>query len=200
MHALRRLQRGILRGAVLVYQNGANCDLVEARAANAVLPGSRSLSRVTNTLLDYQTTWNGNSQTRGFASVPRRRPRPKREPDLAAAPLKNEQIRVEQVRLVFPDDESRMTEVVSRAAALEEARLRGLDLVLVSAGAKPPVARIADYDKVLYEMRKKAKVAAKQQREQQKLADPKEVRIGSKAAPNDLELKLAKVNELAVVF
>lgn len=114
--------------------------------------------------------------------------------------MKNEQIRVEQVRLVFPDDESRMTEVVSRAAALEEARLRGLDLVLVSAGAKPPVARIADYDKVLYEMRKKAKVAAKQQREQQKLADPKEVRIGSKAAPNDLELKLAKVNELAVVF
>lgn len=45
---------------------------------------------------------------------------------------------------------------------------------------------------VLYEMRKKAKTAAKQQREQQRLADPKEVRIGCRAAPNDLALKVGR--------
>ncbi|KFM24839.1 Translation initiation factor IF-3 [Auxenochlorella protothecoides] len=114
------------------------------------------------------------------------------EPELAAAPLKNQEIRAEEVRLVYPEAEGKATEVVALGDALAAARTRQLDLIMVSAVARPPVVRIADFDKVLYEMRKKAKTAAKQQREQQRLADPKEVRIGCRAAPNDLALKVGR--------
>uniref|UniRef100_A0A1D1ZPC5 Translation initiation factor 3 N-terminal domain-containing protein n=1 Tax=Auxenochlorella protothecoides TaxID=3075 RepID=A0A1D1ZPC5_AUXPR len=128
---------------------------------------------------------------RGFAS-PRRKPQRGNQPELAAAPLKNQEIRAEEVRLVYPEAEGKATEVVALGDALAAARTRQLDLIMVSAVARPPVVRIADFDKVLYEMRKKAKTAAKQQREQQRLADPKEVRIGCRAAPNDLALKVGR--------
>lgn len=47
--------------------------------------------------------------------------------------------------------------------AIQEARRRGLDLVEVSSNAKPPVCKIIDYGKFLYEQKKRAHEAKKKQ-------------------------------------
>lgn len=47
--------------------------------------------------------------------------------------------------------------------AIQEARKRGLDLVEIAANAQPPVAKIIDYGKFLYEQKKKAHEAKKKQ-------------------------------------
>ena len=67
-----------------------------------------------------------------------------------------------------------------------------MDLVLVSARAAPPVARIVEWDKVVYGLRKKEKAAERSQREHRRLAAPKEVRVGCHTAEHDLLLKVAQ--------
>jgi translation initiation factor IF-3 len=71
------------------------------------------------------------------------------------------------------------------------ARERGLDLVLLSPGAKPPVCRIADYGKLKYELSKQEKAARKGQR----AGVLKEVKISPKIAEHDFNVRLAKARE-----
>lgn len=75
--------------------------------------------------------------------------------------------------------------IVSTRDAMDRARNLGLDLVEVSPMEKPPVCRIMDYGKHMYEKKKKLK--SSQQAHQQQL---KEIRIRPKTDPHDLELKL----------
>lgn len=75
--------------------------------------------------------------------------------------------------------------------ALRLARERGLDLVLIAPGAKPPVCRIADYGKLKYELNKKEKEA----RKAQKGGGLKEVKISPKIAQHDFEVRLKKARE-----
>src|SRR5438105_2906339 len=72
----------------------------------------------------------------------------------------NESIRVREVRAVFPDGTA---EVMPTAAALRKAQEMGLDLVLVSPTAVPPVAKAIDYGHYQYEMKKKSHEAKKKQ-------------------------------------
>jgi len=72
----------------------------------------------------------------------------------------NESIRVREVRAVFPDGTA---EVMPTAAALRRAQELGLDLVLVSPTAIPPVAKAIDYGQYQYEMKKKQHDAKKKQ-------------------------------------
>ena len=72
----------------------------------------------------------------------------------------NEKIRESQIRLV-QDGESR---VINTKEALELAKEMDLDLVMVSPEAKPPVCKLMDYNKYLYEKAKKAKEAKKSKR------------------------------------
>ena len=53
--------------------------------------------------------------------------------------------------------------VMDTRDAIQEARNRGLDLVEIAASAQPPVAKIIDYGKFLYEQKKKAHEAKKKQ-------------------------------------
>ena len=53
--------------------------------------------------------------------------------------------------------------VMDTRDAIQEARSRGLDLVEIAPGAQPPVAKIIDYGKFLYEQKKKAHEAKKKQ-------------------------------------
>ncbi len=62
----------------------------------------------------------------------------------------------------------------------------GLDLVLVSPNAKPPVCRIVDYGKFRYEMSRKEKDAKKKQ----KIVEIKEVRLSPNIEENDLNTKV----------
>lgn len=66
----------------------------------------------------------------------------------------NEQIRVSPVMLVDPEGENR---VIGLDEALELAKQRGLDLVLINERVQPPIVKILDYGKFLYEIKKKKK-------------------------------------------
>ena len=72
----------------------------------------------------------------------------------------NETIRAREVRAVFPDGTS---EIMPTPAAVRKAQDLGLDLVLVSPTAVPPVAKAIDYGQYQYEMKKKQRDAKKKQ-------------------------------------
>ena len=72
----------------------------------------------------------------------------------------NESIRAREVRAVFPDGTA---EVMPTAAALRKAQELGLDLVVVSPTAVPPVAKAIDYGHYQYEQKKKQHEAKKKQ-------------------------------------
>ncbi|OFV85596.1 MAG: translation initiation factor IF-3, partial [Acidobacteria bacterium RIFCSPHIGHO2_02_FULL_67_57] len=65
----------------------------------------------------------------------------------------NERIRVREVRLI--DEEGTQVGVLPPFEAMKLARERGLDLVEISPTAVPPVCKIMDYGKYLYELNKK---------------------------------------------
>ena len=62
----------------------------------------------------------------------------------------NEQIRVREVRIVGDGG----SEVVSTKQALDMAHQQGVDLVEISPNANPPVCRLIDYSKFLYQQKK----------------------------------------------
>ena len=65
----------------------------------------------------------------------------------------NEQIRAKEVRVVNDGGST----VVSTRQALDMARSQGVDLVEISPNAEPPVCRLIDYSKFLYQQKKHAK-------------------------------------------
>jgi len=96
----------------------------------------------------------------------------------------NESIRATELRVLGDDGEQ--FGIISRADALQIAEDKGLDLVLVSPDAKPPVAKVMDYGKHKYEIEKKKKEA----RKNQKTIDVKEVKFSCKIAENDINYKV----------
>jgi len=78
-----------------------------------------------------------------------------------SGPRINEQIRVDEVRLI--DDEGQQVGVVKTTEALAIARSKSLDLVEISPMAEPPVCKIIDYGKFKYELSKKEKDNKKKQ-------------------------------------
>jgi translation initiation factor IF-3 len=96
----------------------------------------------------------------------------------------NRRIRVSEVRLI--DDEGRQVGVIPTREALAQAEEKGLDLVEVAAHAKPPVCRIMDYGKYLYEQRKRQRDARKGQTG----GLVKEIKISSKIEAHDINFKI----------
>lgn len=96
----------------------------------------------------------------------------------------NENIRARELRII--GDNGEQIGVKSIQDALVLASSFGLDLVLVSPNAKPPVARIMDYGKYRYEMQKKEK----EQRKNQKVVNVKEVRLSPSIEDHDYNTKL----------
>lgn len=99
----------------------------------------------------------------------------------------NQEIRANSLRVI--GDDGRQLGVLTRAEALAAADEAGLDLVEVSPGADPPVARIVDWGKYNYQKTKQA------QKNRQKTLDLKQMRVGLKIGEHDLGVKLRKVNE-----
>ncbi|MGO4928592.1 translation initiation factor IF-3 [Fundicoccus sp. Sow4_D5] len=96
----------------------------------------------------------------------------------------NEDIRARELRVISGDGEQ--IGVKSLSDALTIAESFGLDLVLMSPNAKPPVAKIMDYGKYRYEMQKKEK----EQRKAQKIVSVKEVRLSPTIDDHDYQTKL----------
>src|SRR6185369_7804345 len=94
----------------------------------------------------------------------------------------NESIRVREVRAVFPDGTA---EVMPTAQALRKAQEMGLDLVLVSPTAVPPVAKAIDYGHYQYEQKKKQHEAKKKQH----VVQVKELKFRPNTDDHDYEFK-----------
>jgi translation initiation factor IF-3 len=82
--------------------------------------------------------------------------------------------------------------IVATPEALRLARERGFDLILIAPASKPPVARIADYGKLKYELSKKEKEA----RKASKTGTVKEVKLSLKIAQHDFDVRVEKTKEL----
>lgn len=76
-----------------------------------------------------------------------------------------------------------------REAALKLSEDKGLDLIEISAAAKPPVAKIISFDKFRYQKEKEAK----KQKSTQKVSELKQIQLSARAAKNDLEIKVKKL-------
>ena len=100
----------------------------------------------------------------------------------------NEQIRVKEVRLVGDDIES---VVMPTHKALQLAQQKSLDLVEISPNAQPPVCRLIDYSKFLYQQKKRQKeLKAKQVK-----VEVKEIRFGPQTDEHDYNFKLKHAME-----
>lgn len=96
----------------------------------------------------------------------------------------NEDILAREVRLIGAEGDQ--VGIVSRDEALAEARKASLDLVLIAPDAEPPVAKIMDYGKHLFEL-KKTKAA---QRKKQKQIQVKEIKFRPGTEDGDYKIKL----------
>lgn len=88
------------------------------------------------------------------------------------------------MRLIGPNREH--IGIVSLQEALEQARKANLDLVEISPNADPPVVRIVDYGKFIYEQTKKEREA----RRSQKVVEVKEIRLRPKTDDHDRAIKV----------
>lgn len=101
----------------------------------------------------------------------------------------NEYIRATELRVIGTEGEN--VGVVSKAEALAKAKEAGLDLIEISPNANPPVAKIMDYGKFLYEMKKKQKAIKAKTKE----VEVKSIQIKVGTGDNDLQLKAKKSSE-----
>ena len=99
----------------------------------------------------------------------------------------NERIRIPEIRLI--DEEGKQVGIIATAVAMQMARERGLDLVEVSPGSRPPVCRIMDFGKFKYEQSKKAKEARKKQHQ----VVIKEVQFRPKTDEHDYNFKVVNI-------
>lgn len=99
----------------------------------------------------------------------------------------NEQIRVREVRIT--GDNGSM--VIPTRQALEMARDQGVDLVEISPNATPPVCRLIDYSKFLYQQKKRQK----EMKAKQVKVEVKEIRFGPQTDEHDYQFKLKHAKE-----
>ena len=94
----------------------------------------------------------------------------------------NERITAPQLRVL--DGEGKQIGVLSKQDALLKAKEEGLDLVEIAAQANPPVVKIIDYKKFLYQQAKKKQ----EEKRNAKSTETKEVRLGPFMDDHDLQI------------
>ncbi|GAA7543178.1 translation initiation factor IF-3 [Helicobacter pylori] len=103
--------------------------------------------------------------------------------------LLNGDINFKEVRCV--GDNGEVYGIISSKEALNIAQNLGLDLVLISASAKPPVCKVMDYNKFRYQNEKKIKEAKKKQKQ----IEIKEIMLSTRIAQNDINYKVKHARE-----
>ncbi|MFX7013735.1 translation initiation factor IF-3 [Acinetobacter baumannii] len=102
-------------------------------------------------------------------------------------PAINDEIRAKEVRLVGADGEQKG--IVSLNEALRAAEDADLDLVEIVANAEPPVCKIMDYNKHLFDLKQKQKDAKKKQHQVQ----VKEIKLRPATDVGDYQVKLRAI-------
>jgi translation initiation factor IF-3 len=101
----------------------------------------------------------------------------------------NERIFASQLRVL--DLEGKQIGVLSKDEALKLAQEQELDLVEIAPMAKPPVAKIIDYNKFLYQQEKKKQ----EEKKKAKTSETKEIRLGPFMSDNDLQVMIRRGRE-----
>jgi translation initiation factor IF-3 len=101
----------------------------------------------------------------------------------------NEQIRAPQVRVI--DENGQNLDIMTTGVAVKMARDRGFDLVEVFPKANPPIAKILDYGKFLYQKDKEAR----KQKAKQKKVEVKGVRLSLRISQHDKDVRLNQAKE-----
>jgi translation initiation factor IF-3 len=102
-------------------------------------------------------------------------------------PRRNESIRDYEVRLI--DEEGKMLGVILTSQALQMARDKGLDLVEMDPNSKPIVAKLIDYGKYKYELKKKQQEAKKKQ----VVVNIKEIQFRPNIDKHDFDFKVKHI-------
>lgn len=101
----------------------------------------------------------------------------------------NERIFAQSLRVL--DSQGKQIGVLSKFEALNKARSLGLDLVEIAPKAQPPVAKIIDFKKFLYQLAKKKR----EERKKAKVSETKEIRLGPFMDNHDLEVMIRRGKE-----
>lgn len=101
----------------------------------------------------------------------------------------NQDIRAREVRLI--DEQGEQLGIVPVESALEKAEERDLDLVEVAPNSDPPVCRIMDFTKYVYDQKRKQKEAKKKTHKVQ----VKEIKMRPNIDPHDFGIKLKHARE-----
>ncbi len=102
----------------------------------------------------------------------------------------NNSITAPEIRVIGED--GKQIGVLPRTEAIDYAVGQGVDLVLVGEGAKPPVGKVIDFKKFLYQEQKKEQEAKKSQ----KNSGLKEIRVGGPfAAQGDINTRIKRADE-----
>lgn len=101
----------------------------------------------------------------------------------------NERIFASTLRVLGGD--GKQIGILGKAQALEQAKDQGLDLVEIAPAAKPPVAKIIDFKKFLYQEEKKKR----EEKKNTKSSETKEVRLGPFMSDNDLSVMTKRARE-----
>lgn len=102
----------------------------------------------------------------------------------------NDAIRCKEM-LVITDSGDKLG-VLPRAKALQEAEDRGLDLVVVSPDANPPVAKMMDYSRFRFEQQKKLK----EMKKKQKVIVVQEIQLSPTIEKHDFDTKARKAKSI----
>ncbi|MDD3694191.1 MAG: translation initiation factor IF-3 [Candidatus Pacebacteria bacterium] len=100
----------------------------------------------------------------------------------------NEGIRAPELRVLFEDGESK---IMTREDALSLAQELGLDLIEITAKANPPVAKITDYGKFVYDQKKKQKEIKSRQTN----FEVKSIQIRTGTGEADLKMKAKQASK-----
>jgi translation initiation factor IF-3 len=100
-------------------------------------------------------------------------------------------IRADKIRLV--DESNNQVGVITKEEALNKAQEAGLDLVEVAPNSEPPVCRIMDYGKWLYQQKRRVRDAHK--KTQHHVATLKEIRLRPETDKHDMETKVRHARE-----
>jgi len=103
--------------------------------------------------------------------------------------MMNEQIRDVEIRVIGADGSA--LGILNTKDALKLAEEKDLDLVMMSPSAKPPVCRIMDIGKFIYENQKKEKETKKKQ----KVVTLKEIRLSATIQDHDVEIKASNAKK-----
>ena len=102
-------------------------------------------------------------------------------------PAVNNRIRAKEVRLI--DESGNQIGVVSLEKALNLSKEKNLDLIQVTAKVDPPVCKIGDYGKYLYQLKKKESSS------KQKKSETKGIRLSFKISEHDMQTRMKQAEK-----